>query len=224
MDHELIFRVNATVTTLTPGFEVFDDKFTWNAYWAGTYQVSIDQLGHVPLFAPEILHSKEDAGLLDTVRTFASIHVRRDFINDYKSDLNKRLNKSVLVEGLITQRHRESRLGTYHGRSFPDIYQSLHDDVSPMAHLLKANVLCRISKDVLSMTIFINKPFIASWIRSLETAITALKTVEIGTRFRITGIDDAELSGKLERFLAGEATAGSAGYSIRGFGMGPPRS
>ena len=202
---------------MQPGFELFRGGFSWNTYWNGHYRTVVEDLGHIPFLTPDAPDSVEGEGLLDALVNYGKSHVRREYVADFKRDLDRKLNGKACVAGAIVQRRNEREIGSYFGSVFPTYADARSDSISDPRHLYDAQILCRLDDDILRLTMFINKPFISSWVRTVEKSLENHKRIEVASKFRISADSDMEMTVKLEDFLAGKATVASAGFAMRGF-------
>jgi len=221
MAFEMLFRVNATIESISPSFEVIRGGFFWSAFWTGSFKVFIESIGHKPPFAPEIHSSVNTTGLFQTVKRLSEIMIYQEAVENYHQELTRRLNGSKLISGLIAQLTDDDQLGVYHGSKFPSRTCARKNRISPMRDCLVARTVAVMHPNLTKMTVYIDKPFVASWIEDIEYGLSLGRKLEIGTLYRVLGNDEPSLVANIRHFLDGDAAVASRGYSLRGFKMRP---
>lgn len=223
---EFILRVNTVIESLQPSFEIFGGRFSWFAYWRGSCEFAIEEWGHIP---PSVSEFYPESGtydinslgsLLRAAGAFINIKAASEHLQEYRENIQIKLKSLKKCDGIISP-YNEKDVGIYFGDKFPTRFDAQQDAISPYQHRRQARTIIRFdaTNSRLLQTILIDRPFIPSWIKSLEAAIGNGPIVEAGTRLRIEGIDNAEVSERLADFLEGKVVLASAGYSMRGFSM-----
>jgi len=218
----LVLRMNAIIEAVEPGFELFGSKFQWYGFLHGRCGFTIDEYKLCPPGCPPVPSDYEGDGLSLQSLVGFSLAVARgnafsSFIRDYIEDLNMKINARQAMRAIISSTLARDREGIQFGEDYPSSLDAAFEDYDFTGKARSALRLDSTGRANLSLKV--ERPYLASWIKTLEASIDAGRRVEIGLRYHIERSDDTDLDNAIRSLVSGASTILGGAFAVRGFSL-----